>query len=316
MISYSPIVLTLSNNALPTVKVPDVELVALNETPLSSYDFIASIGDDISEVVSETTESIINLPNSDFEDWSLPDIYNGSSNKSWFPFLEDGEQYWGTGNQGATTLGSSYNLTTPTEDVSQSSNGVLAASLESKWPMKFAAGSIFTGAYVKTAGTNGIIGLGRPFTSRPTGLKGWIKYNCGTINYVGSVPPGVEIIKDVTSDQGCIYVALGTWSADEYGVSAYEEECLGTSEIPMIVDTRDNTTFFDKNSDDVVAYGELIIGESIDSWSDFIIVLDYYKLDVKPTHIIIVCSSSRYGDYFTGSSNCVMLLDDLELVWE
>ncbi|MFI3293107.1 MAG: PCMD domain-containing protein [Rikenellaceae bacterium] len=282
----------------------------------TDYEFVASLGEDSSEIISATTESILPLPNGDFEQWSFPATYNGSTNRSWFPFLEDGEQYWGTGNQGGTTLGESYNLTTPTEDTCPESTGVLAASLQSKNTLKFATGSIFTGAYLKTAGTNGIIGLGRPFTSRPVGIRGWVKYTQGIVDMVGTIPPGVDIVKGETPDQGSIYMALGTWSPEEYGTSAYETESLGTDEIPLIIDTRDSATFFNKNGEDVVAYGELIISESIDEWSQFEITLDYNTLDELPTHIIIVCSASRYGDYFTGSSASNMTLDDLEIVWE
>lgn len=284
--------------------------------PNTDYEFVASLGEDSSIVVAATTESILPLPNGDFEQWSFPATYNGATNKSWFPFAEDGEQYWGTGNQGATTLGESYNLTTPTEDTCPESTGVLAASLQSKNTLKFATGSIFTGAYLKTAGTNGIIGLGRPFTSRPVGIRGWVKYNQGIVDMVGTIPPGVDIVKGETPDQGSIYMALGTWSPEEYGTSAYETQVLGTDQIPLIIDTRDSATFFNKNGEDVVAYGELIITESIDEWSQFEIALDYNTLDELPTHIIIVCSASRYGDYFTGSSASNMTLDDLEIVWE
>ncbi|MFI3286832.1 MAG: PCMD domain-containing protein, partial [Rikenellaceae bacterium] len=283
--------------------------------PSTAYEFIAYSGSDNSEILTQTTESILDLPNSDLEQWSFPSTYNGVNNKSWFPFLEDGEQYWGSGNQGATTLGDSFNLTTPTEDIRPGSVGVKAASLQSRNTLKFATGSIFTGSYIKTAGTNGIIGLGRPFTSRPEGLKGWMKYNCGVIDMVGTIPPGVEIIKGETLDQGSIFIALGTWDAATYGVSSFETTSLGTEQSPMIIDTRDSATFFNKNSEDIVAYGELIISESIDQWCEFSIDLTYRTLEIVPTHIIIVCSASRYGDYFTGSSKSLMLLDDLSLTW-
>ena len=50
-------------------------------------------------------------------------------------------------------------------------------------------------------------------------------------------------------------------------------------------------------------------------WKEFNIDLKYRTLTTKPTHIIIVCSSSKYGDYFTGSTGSLMYLDDLELVY-
>ena len=44
--------------------------------------------------------------------------------------------------------------------------------------------------------------------------------------------------------------------------------------------------------------------------------LDYTTTNVAPTHLIVVCSASRYGDYFTGSSDSEMWVDDFELIYE
>ena len=67
---------------------------------------------------------------------------------------------------------------------------------------------------------------------------------------------------------------------------------------------------------DVIAYGEVVFTTSVDEWREFTVKLDYTATDVVPTHLMIVCSASRYGDYFTGSSDSVMWVDDFELVYE
>ena len=51
------------------------------------------------------------------------------------------------------------------------------------------------------------------------------------------------------------------------------------------------------------------------SWTQFVIDLEYKNLTKKPTHIIIVFSSSKYGDYFEGSTKSLLYLDDLEFVY-
>ena len=283
----------------------------------TDYEFVAYSGTDISVALNAKTEKKLSLPNSNFEEWSFPATFNNKTNKSWFPFAEGGVPFWGTGNQGATTIGDKYNLTTPSNDVYDSNSSTQSAQLQSKYVVvKFAAGNIFTGNFIKVAGTNGIIGMGRPFASRPAALKGWVKYQQGVVDVIGTPPPGVEMVKGETKDQGSIFIALGTWTPEKYGVSKDEPTTLGTTEIPHIVDTRDPNTFFNKNGEDVVAYGELIINETIDNWYEFTIPLDYSTTKTIPTHIIIVGSASRYGDYFTGSSNSVLTLDDLELVYE
>lgn len=49
---------------------------------------------------------------------------------------------------------------------------------------------------------------------------------------------------------------------------------------------------------------------------EFTLPLDYVATDRIPTHIMIVCAASRYGDYFTGSTESVMWVDDFELLYE
>lgn len=77
------------------------------------------------------------------------------------------------------------------------------------------------------------------------------------------------------------------------------------------------STFPDYNTDDrVVAYGALPDSECGNTdWKQFRIDLVYRNLTRKPTHIIIVISSSKYGDYFTGGVGSTLYLDDLELIY-
>ena len=153
-------------------------------------------------------------------------------------------------------------LTNKVTDTRPGSTGQYAAQLESKLAGiagigKLAAGNLFIGQYVGTRGTNGIVGFGRPFTRRPVALRGWAKYNCGKITDVGTTQPtGVTIAKG-DPDNGIIYVALGTWTPEEYGICEKETDnkMLGTAEVPICVDTRDKNTFFNPKSAAVIAYG-------------------------------------------------------------
>ena len=108
-------------------------------------------------------------------------------------------------------------------------------------------------------------------------------------------------------DEGMIYMALGCWTAAEYG---------GTDQSPVQIYTGDTKTFFDPAGKDIVAYGEAVFQSSVDEWREFTVTLDYTATDIRPTHLIIVCSASRYGDYFTGSSDSEMWVDDFELIYE
>jgi hypothetical protein len=78
------------------------------------------------------------------------------------------------------------------------------------------------------------------------------------------------------------------------------------------------TLLQDDNDDFVVAYGALsddFCRQSVTDWTEFNVELTYKNFTAKPTHVIIVFSSSKYGDYFTGSTSSVLYLDDLELVY-
>ncbi|MBP3317108.1 MAG: PCMD domain-containing protein [Alistipes sp.] len=277
---------------------------------LTEYEVIAYSDDNTSPVYRVKTEDILQLQNGGFEEWA-------TIRKIVCPYLSEDAAYWGTGNPGAATVGAT--VTDKSTDIRPGSSGKYSARLESIFANvagigKFAAGNLFLGKYVGTVGTNGIVGFGRQFNARPTALRLWMKYNCGNVDRIGSLPSG-STLKIGDPDTGSIYIALGTWSAAEYGVDA-DGVVQGTVDSPVIIDTRDRATFFDSSSPAVVAYGELMLNESVSEWTQITIPLNYTTTSVVPTNIIIVCSASRLGDYFTGSTESVMLLDDMELLYE
>ena len=49
---------------------------------------------------------------------------------------------------------------------------------------------------------------------------------------------------------------------------------------------------------------------------EFNIPLKYKNLTDQPTHIIVVCSSSKYGDYMTGGAGSTLYVDDLSLIYD
>ncbi len=278
--------------------------------PNTEYEVMAYSNDDVSAITKVTTEGILSLENGGFEQWE-------TIRKIVCPYISDETAYWGTGNPGAATVNAT--VTDKCEDIRPGSDGKYSARLESMFANlagigKFAAGNLFIGKYVKTVGTNGIVAFGQKFNARPTALKFWMKYNCGDIDKIGNLPIG-STLQMGDPDTGSIYIALGTWTADKYGVDA-DGVVMGTADSPVIIDTRNHSTFFDPKSEAVVAYGEILLNKSIGEWTEVVIPLNYTSTSVVPTHIAIVCSASRLGDYFTGSTKSVMWLDDMELIYE
>ena len=236
------------------------------------------------------------VPNLGFEDWSTIEKYSWSANAG------ETEAFWGSGNKGANTaalITGVHNPTAPEETTIISGKAVKLASDEVFNVL--AAASLYTGYFKKTDGTNGILSFGRPYVGRPTQLTGFYKYISGSINIAKSdCPDGVK--KD-DPDQCHIYVALCT---QEYEIR-----------------TKSSNRNLFKNDDTVLAYGELISKESVsgdekNGYKKFAIDIKYKpgSENKKPTHILIVATASKYGDYFTGSTSSVLYLDEFELKYD
>lgn len=289
---------------------------ATDLTPQTEYEVMAYSGDEETTVTSVTTDLAAELPNGGFEEWSQ----NPDKAKLWYPYTDEATRFWDTGNRGATTVGDSNSIPVTDEPLRPGTSGKTFAKLQSKYIIvKFAAGNLFVGEYFTTIGTNGVVGFGQPFPHRPTALKGWVKFKGGPINRVGKTPPGVEIVKGETPESGMIYIALGTWTPEQYGIDVVEKGVTtryGNETTPIAIYTTDLNSFFNPHSEAVVAYGEKVMNDEIADWQEFRIDLEYRTYDVAPTHLVVVCSASRYGDYFTGCDTSVLCVDDFELIYE
>lgn len=274
--------------------------------PLTEYECQAYSGEDYSEVKTFCTEQAMALPNGSFETFSHAEsgkYYSFYDPASADPMLQS--KWWCSGNKGSTTVGSSHTITMP--DATSHVDGDYSLKLDSDYVViKFAAGNIFTGEYYETLGTSGgIIRMGRPFTLRPQKLTVWLKYHRGVITdkTFGDKPAG-DPTQVGDYDRGVVWVALGDWDYHQYG---------GSADSPIALNTTDKSTFFKNDSEQVIAYGEYVVDHDIDQWTKVEIPLNYTSTSRKPTHIIITASSSKLGDYFTGSPDSVMWLDDMRL---
>ncbi len=288
--------------------------------PETKYDFQAVVDTTESEVSYDVlTEATPQLPNTSFNTWSTE-----GSKDYYVPYLSSDDKFWDSGNKGST-LGSTNiyipdnSVIAPTADAGSYSAQLKSAFVNVFGIGQFAAGNIFTGEFLGTEGLDGIIRFGRSFSSRPLALKGYAYYNQGTVNYSNaSTNSDIEgILESGDPDQGIVYIMLGTWTPEEYGTECYGYS--GNSDSPVIVCTktadRDTIKRLSERKD-VVAYGEVVYNASTNGWVEFNIELEYYDNFTQPTNIIVVSTSSRYGDYFTGSTNSTLWLDELELIYD
>lgn len=257
--------------------------------PLTTYVARAYSGTEKGIEVEFTTGSEVQVPNASFDYWNL-------AGKIWNPWGEGQTPYWDTGNKGATTLGDSN--TFPTSDTSSGSGQ--AAQLETRFVGigvvgKLAAGNIFAGSYVRTDGTNGVLSFGRAFTERPTRLRGYLKYTSTPISNTNN-----EFTYLKGEPDTCI-----VWTALIDSPEAFE-----------IRTNPKNRQLFNPDGASVIAYGKFESGKSIPQYIPFEITIDYKATNRVPRYLLIVASSSKYGDYFTGGAGSTLWLDDLELLYD
>lgn len=305
---------TVDDKGVLSAVIKDLEPATDYQCRLVVYDSVTAEDGTTSQqwvesVVSEkefTTAVDQQVPNRSFEDYHM---VNATSDYPRF-YRTDSDieshrtEWWDSGNEASA----GYGYTICAVETSSVKDGSYAAKLQSRYAIaKFAAGNLFSGNFAGLDGLNGMVDFGRPFTARPTGVSFYIRYKGGTVNRNGSDGP---LVTNKDTDKGQIKVALGTWSNRTYGGA--------TAECPVRVNTADKNTFWDiQNLPETIAYAEHICTNVEDSgWYKVTLKLNYNKLNVFPTHIIISAAASMYGDYFNGCDSSDMYLDDIELLYD
>ena len=268
--------------------------------PSTKYVCRVTAGDVQLEQQEFSTVSLQQIPNSSFDDWST----DASNSKLYCPWSAGATSFWDTGNRGATTVGNSNSV--PTEDTSTGSGR--AAFLESKWiVIKFAAGNIFTGTYLKTDGTNGVLGFGRPFTAFPSKLSFDYKYVSKPIDKFDESLAHLKGKPDSCS----VYIAL--WHVEDNEYEDFQGE-----KYPLIIRTKPGKeqSLFSADDPRVIAYGQFTNGNTVNNWTSESITINYKNTELPPTHILVVASSSKYGDFFTGGVGSTLVVDNMKLIYE
>lgn len=252
--------------------------------------------------VNFTTHAPLDVPNLSLDDWGTrsgagalgSDVDYKCANGNNF----NGGVYWESGNRGAVS-GKKVLLQSEDKDVIKGK----AAKLTSQWAGvnlfgklvgAFSAGSIFSG-YVKSVSSSGAeLVYGQLFNGYPTALTGSYKYHPGLINW----KEGNEVGSPSETDEAVIYIALTT--------SQCSLKSLTNEVVP-----------FDPEGDNVIAYGELRTQLENTDYTDFRIDLKYKSSKMPKfdsmVYLVIMATSSSNGDFFTGSTDSWMLLDELGL---
>ncbi|MCQ2177433.1 MAG: PCMD domain-containing protein [Bacteroidales bacterium] len=273
----------------------------------TEYSYRLVIADEvIGTPMTVVTDSAEQLPNNDLEYVSntsgWDEFYDPNSSDPLIKY-----KFWDTGSSASASVLSSAAICYSDTDVPAGIGSTRSARLQSKYVVvKFAAGNLFTGEFAGLSGMNGKVNFGRPWTARPTAIRFWYKYKGGTVDYA---PSGSPISKG-DQDRFFVKVALGNWDYTKYG---------GSASCPLQVNTGDKSTFWDiENIAGTIAYADLweSAGTGNAQWKQVTLRLDYKSEVTMPTHIIVSCAASGYGDYFAGCSSSALYVDKFELIYD
>lgn len=287
-------------------------LTGLTASTNYEYRVVNGEGTQIGSVQTFTTSAAdaqTALVNGGFEDWCVRSAKTALANKNTtFPCSETdydaGNLYWDTSNRGANSI-------SQMDPTNKSTDFVIAGTYAAKLQSVKVLGSIFAAASMYTGSFGGAsmdmsatINFGRSFTSRPIALHGYYQYSPANVDAVGDNLPTDATVSEGNPDQCAIYVAL---TKKTYTINNKQED-----------------TFIDFEGDEnIIAYGTIegdyvTTDEAANGYTEFTIPLQYKEsqFGATPTHIIIVCSASKYGDYFTGGEGSTLYVDGFSLVYE
>lgn len=299
--SWTDVVTTTEENKYTAM------LTGLTAETAYEYRLVNGNGDVISTQSFTTGEADAQtaLQNGGFEDWCTIQTQGlfGKVNTA-YPNASADVNFWDTSNTGANTMSTNDPTSSVTSPIV---SGTHAAKLESKKVViAFAAASLYTGTFgsVQMSSMSATLNFGQPFTSRPIALHGYYQYTPANVDNVGDNLPADATVSEGNPDECSIYIAMAK--------KAYE------------IDNSKPGTFIDfENDDNIIAYGT-IEGDYVktngaaNGYTEFTIPLQYKEsqFGAIPTHIIIVCSASKYGDYMTGGEGSTLYVDDFSLVYD
>ncbi|NPD48203.1 PCMD domain-containing protein [Lentimicrobium sp. S6] len=311
-----------TKNLTVTVEIPGgVDLSEINIQALNLSSFASSdkqVGDALDLNTPQTI--LITAEDGSVHTWTVfsyvasvtPQLSNGDFSL-WYQtasdYYEPGESgantIWGTGNQGTQVLNK---LATIPEDMGADNlaakmitldNGSLAGAFGAP----ISAGSIFTGVFnpdnIDLSNPQAAIEFGTPFVGRPRLLR--LKYSYVPGDENKDKPGNILDYPDACDIYALLEIRLGGKTerlATAWTRSSETQEALTTLEIPFI-------------------YGELD-----DSFPEYMFPVDHGFVSsdsasfVLPTHITLVASSSYDGANFAGAIGSVLIIDDVEMIYE
>lgn len=246
-----------------------------------------------------TTRDGNQIPNGGMEDWS-------TSGNVAVPFHTADNAFWCTGNWGAADYVG--NITNSSSDVRPDSKGRKSVYLDSTYAViKFAAGNLYVGSWGGMDGLQAKVYFGQPFTynAKPKAIRFWAKWKCGTIN-IEQTGKGKKGDPDLCKIFCCMCKWESPWMVHS-----------GKAEATTFSPSDANIKSGDARYNGVLYSAYMDTTESKEDWHLVEIPFVFYGTDPNevPNHLVLTFTCSGYGDFFDGSEDSWMYIDDIELVY-
>lgn len=265
--------------------------------------------------------SDLQLPNSSFELWH--DAEHGET-KYIDIGLDKDSKTWATGNQGAAfAIGLGADAVLPSLP-HEKSNGEIAAELATQNMGKLAAafggkgvaaGSIFTGRFEIGTVTNAHPVFGVPYTQTPIAFEVDYKYSPaeemldGKLNTVeGKDAMDMYLILEKREGKNVKRLGVGWFRSGE------EQADWKTQKVDIKYAQGKAPEGIEEYAKHVLKYGH----DGNPTVTDPTKMLEATWGDIttdKPTHILVVFTSSYQGDYFIGAPGSKLLVDNFKLIY-
>ena len=260
------------------------ELVFENPNQVVSFDIEAENGDMKTWYVFLIHKQ---LQNSNFSMWFNNQGLNGRYYKEiGSSFVES---VWSTANMGTSTY-SSYG----TQPITDGSNTMVQLRTDSVRVLPITAATLFTGVFNLSGAISNptnpqaAVLFGTPFIYSPVSFKVKYKYTSG--RWLKKAK-----LRDVNNIFG---------GFTENGIEG-EDQCA----IYAILENRDKSPVVE------VARAELFSASTANNLTEEIVEFSYVS-EIKPTHVTVVFSSSRYGDFWQGAVNSTLIVDYFKFIYE
>jgi len=292
---------------VPTIKISDKAIIdpasgSKVDFSAGTVEFTVTAEDNITKTVYKV--SYQKVGKYDFEEWVVENP--AATSESLYYYAPAGG--WSSSNGGAAFAKGFGQIdrfvVTKSENAHSGENAAKIETLGTKGNMslfpKILSGSLYVGQFIiDLKNTLNSTKFGIPYSQKPITVKGHYKYSPGPEFHRCPDPTkyNVTVIEENTKDECSINAIL------------YEIENDDDTYITGV------DTYTDKR---LVAVAKLEDGTAKADYTPFSITMNYLKPydPAKKYRFAIICSSSKYGDTFSGAPESVLMVDDIEVISE